>query len=311
GGSSWPAGAREAFERFVTNGGGVFILHSANNAFRDWPAYDRFIGLGWRSKDQGWALGVRPDGTLHRIPPGEGGGTSHGARTNRLIHRLGNHPIHEGLPREWMTPEIEVYTHARGPAEGLTVLSWTTDPETGTGWPIEWVVSAGKGRVYNSTFGHVWRDEPNPSNLRCAGFQTLMVRALQWLAKRPVTLPVPDDFPGREAPVLRPLPLPELPTGTLENRWRIEAPLLEPGPPGAFDETAVKDPSIVRADGRWHLFYTARGRGEYTTGYVSAAELGDLPRSERHELTTIRGKASRYGCAPQVFCFAPQGLWYL
>lgn len=311
GGSSWPAGARAAFERFVTDGGGVFILHSANNAFSDWPAYDRFIGLGWRSKDRGWALEVQPDGALRHIPPGEGAGTSHGARTDRVIHRVGDHPIHAGLPRRWMTPEIEVYTHARGPAENLTLLSWAADPATGTRWPIEWVVAAGQGRIYNSTFGHVWRNEPNPSNLRCAGFQTILVRALQWLAKRPVTLPVPEDFPGEDAPVLRALPLPGLPAETLENRWRIETPLLEPGPPGAFDETAVKDPSIVRYGGRWHVFYTARGRGEYTTGYVSAADLSDLPRVERHELTMIRGQTSRYGCAPQVFRFAPQGLWYL
>ena len=43
-------------------------------------------------------------------------------------------------------------------------------------------------------------------DMRCAGFQTVFVRALQWLAKRPVTFPLPSDFPTEASTVLRPLP---------------------------------------------------------------------------------------------------------
>lgn len=207
-GAPWPAPARTAFEAFVREGGGVFVLHGGNNAFADWAAYNQMIGLGWRKKEYGWALRVRADETLERIPPGQGAGTSHGARTDRVVHRLGEHPIHAGLPRCWQTPLIEVYTYARGPAENLTVLSWAEDPATRERWPLEWVVQYGQGRVYTSTFGHVWRDETDPVDMRCAGFQTLLVRALQWLAKRPVSFPVPADFPSERATVLRPLPVP-------------------------------------------------------------------------------------------------------
>ena len=203
-GPSWPAPAREAFERFVRGGGGVFIFHSGNNAFASWEAYNTIIGLGWRKKDYGWALRVRPDESIERIPPGEGAGTSHGARTDRVIHRLGDHPIHTGLPRRWKTPLIEVYTYARGPAQDLTVLSWAGDPGTQERWPMEWVVEYGRGRAYSSTFGHVWRGETDPVDMRCAGFQTILVRALQWLARHPVTYPMPPDFPGEDATVLRP-----------------------------------------------------------------------------------------------------------
>ncbi|MEI6514980.1 MAG: ThuA domain-containing protein [bacterium] len=206
GGPAWPPAAKAAFEQFVRKGGGVFIMHAANNAFPEWEAYNRLIGLGWRQKDYGSAIMVNPDGTLRRIPAGQGNDTSHGKRTDRVIHRLGDHPIHAGLPRRWMTPLIEVYTYARGPAENMTVLSWAQDPETKTGWPIEWVVEDGKGRCYNSTFGHVWRGETDPVDIRCAGFQTILVRALQWLARQPVTWPVPSDFPTESATVLRPLP---------------------------------------------------------------------------------------------------------
>ena len=175
-GPPWPARAQAAFEEFVREGGGAFILHSGNNAFADWPAYNRIIGLGWRPKDYGFALRVGADESIERIPPGEGAGTSHGARTDRVIHRLGDDPVHAGMPRAWKTPLIEVYTYARGPAENLTVLSWAEEPTTHERWPIEWTVQYGEGRVYNSTFGHVWADEADPVDMRCAGFQTVFVR---------------------------------------------------------------------------------------------------------------------------------------
>jgi hypothetical protein len=39
--------------------------------------------------------------------------------------------------------------------------------------------------------------------MRCAGVQTILVRALQWLAGREVTWPVPSDFPSSERPSVR------------------------------------------------------------------------------------------------------------
>jgi type 1 glutamine amidotransferase len=204
-GAPWPEQARRDFESFVAKGGGVFVFHSGNNAFPKWDAYNSLIGLGWRDQNSGTAIRIRPDETLERIPPGEGASTGHGARTDRAIHRLGEHPIHAGLPRVWRTPLIEVYTHARGPAENLEVLSWAEDPATGGRWPIEWAVSFGKGRVYTSTFGHVWKDEADPVDMRCAGFQTVLVRALHWLAKQDVLPAVPADFPTASSISLRPL----------------------------------------------------------------------------------------------------------
>ena len=97
---------------------------------------------------------------------------------------------------------------------------------------------------------------------------------------------------------------------TVENKWEISDPILSQGPEGSFDEVAVKDPSIVFFDGMWHVFYTARSKQEYTTGYVSARKLTGLQSAQRHELKMIRGK-SRYGCAPQVLYHEPQHKWYL
>ena len=181
GGPVWPRAVQLDFESFVHRGGGVYVWHAGNNAFAGWPAYNEMIGLGWRKKDFGWALAMGDDGKLVRIAAGDGEDTGHGA--------------HAGLPRDWMTPDIEIYHYARGPANNLTVLSYGFDPVTKMNWPLEWTVAFGQGRVYTSTFGHVWKGDSQPARMRCAGLQTVVVRALQWLAGRPVTWPVPPDFP--------------------------------------------------------------------------------------------------------------------
>ncbi|MBL0158383.1 MAG: hypothetical protein IPP47_14960 [Bryobacterales bacterium] len=87
--------------------------------------------------------------------------------------------------------------------------------------------------------------------------------------------------------------------------WSAGPVLLAPGPHGAFDETAVKDPSIVFHNNAWHLFYTARGRGQYTLGYVTAPTLEKLNAAPRRQIMPA------YAAAPQVFYFRPQKKWYL
>ncbi|MGA2854542.1 MAG: ThuA domain-containing protein [Verrucomicrobiota bacterium] len=214
-GPPWPETVKKDFENFVRNGGGVYIFHSAENAFVGWKEYERMVGLCWRNAGYGTAIRVNDDGSLVRIPPGEGGGTGHGTRGDVLITRLGDDPIHAGMPRRWLTPGLEVYYYARGPAENVNVLAYARDSKPGQGWlwPVEWTVSYGKGRVYVSTYGHVWKGDVQPASMRCAAVQTIVPRAVQWLAKRPVTVPAPPDFPGTNAVSIRPeiqLPPPAL-----------------------------------------------------------------------------------------------------
>ena len=200
----WPVPVEQAFEKFVRSGGGFYAYHEANNSFAEWPEYNEMIGLGWRKKDFGSAIVVRPDESLQLIPPGEGEGTSHGSRVDVTVHQLGEHPIHRGLPRAWMAADIEVYRYARGPATNLTVLAYAQEPKTQLQFPIEWTVQHGKGHVFVSTYGHVWADQADPKGMHCAAFQTIMVRALKWLAGRDPGDTAPADFPKADAISLRP-----------------------------------------------------------------------------------------------------------
>ena len=201
-GPQWPAEVKKAFEDYVSGGGGAFIYHGGNNAFVEWPAYNDIIGLGWRAADFGKAISLNKQGELKIHAPGDGEKTGHGARLNTVIFRRGEHPIHKGLPTEWMAAELEVYFFARGPVKNLEVISYGFDQKTEKFWPTEWTVQYGQGRVYSSTCGHMWKDQVDPPNLNDVAFQTIMPRVLQWLAKREVTYPVPANFPSADKPSL-------------------------------------------------------------------------------------------------------------
>jgi type 1 glutamine amidotransferase len=208
----WPEPVQKDFENFVRNGGGVYIFHGAENAFLGWTEYEKMVALLWRKADYGTSIRMDANGKMVRIPPGIGSDTNHGARGDVLVTRLGNDPIHAGMPRQWLSPYMEVYYYTRGPAKHVHVLADAHDSKPGQGllWPVEWTVSYGKGRIYVSTYGHIWPGDVQPVSMRCAAVQTLIPRAIQWLAHRPVTIPVPADFPTATAVSVRP-PFPSLP----------------------------------------------------------------------------------------------------
>lgn len=210
GGLRWPAEVEKSFEQFVANGGGFYAFHEANNAFADWAEYNKMIGLGWRNKDAGKAIVINADESLKLIPTAEGANTGHGKRLNVVVKRLADdHPIYSGLPDSWMAADLEVYRYARGPAENISVLTYAKDPKTQLQFPIEWSTNYGKGRVYVSTYGHIWRGDTEPEGFRCEAFLTILPRAIKWLAKEEISTKAPKSFPNDEAISLRKRLLPK------------------------------------------------------------------------------------------------------
>jgi hypothetical protein len=93
---------------------------------------------------------------------------------------------------------------------------------------------------------------------------------------------------------------------TGRHEWTSTAPLL--GPPGGSDWHSVKDPSVVRHDGHWHVFCTLRGsKRSHAIGYHRFREWADAAKADLHVLPNHDG----FFCAPQVFYFTPHRRWYL
>jgi len=201
-GPRWPKRIEEGFTQFVRDGGGVLAIHAANNCFADWPEYNEMIGLGWRGKNFGKVVTIDPE-SGRAIAGDSNQGTGHGSKHSfKVTVRAPAHPIMKGLPKVWLHAKDELYHRLRASTQNFTVLSSAfSDPEkggTGDHEPITHEQSFGKGRVIVTTMGHFWPGDLERNSLHCVGFQTIVSRAVEYLATGKVTQPVPENFPAAE-----------------------------------------------------------------------------------------------------------------
>jgi len=191
----WPREVELAFESYVTNGGGVVMVHAANNSFLNWPAYNEMIGLGWRDTNFGPSLIIDSKEAVVEIPQGQGRNPGHGKEHDFQVTVLDqHHPITEGMPKKWMHP-VEQLTHGQhGPARNIHILTYAWSKDVNENEPMDWVIPYGKGRVYTTMLGHLWRGGVD-TTMRCVGFQTMLIRGTEWAATGRVTYPLPKDFP--------------------------------------------------------------------------------------------------------------------
>lgn len=191
----WSAAVKQSFEHYVSGGGGVVVVHAADNAFPGWPAYNEMIGVGgWRNRaDQAGPTWFVKDGALVS-DPAAGRTASHGARTPFAVTvRAANHPIVRGLPRVWMHHGDELYATLRGPGRNMTVIATAfSDPaNNGSGHDVPTLMALqyGKGRVFHTTLGH------DVNALSSVDFVATFQRGTEWVATGAVTQKVPPAFP--------------------------------------------------------------------------------------------------------------------
>ncbi|WP_373650492.1 ThuA domain-containing protein [Schlesneria sp. DSM 10557] len=199
-GQSWPQPVQKSLEEFVAKGGGLVIVHAANNAFSDWPEYNKMIGLGWRGAEFGSRVTVGKDGKTLILPKGEGPGAGHGSQHDyTIVTRDRQHPVMLGIPAEWMHVKDELYHGQRGPAANMHILATAFSAGSTNGTeehePLIWWIPYGKGKVFTTLLGH------GDYSMKCVGFQTTFGRGAEWVATGKVTIPVPKNFPTATATV--------------------------------------------------------------------------------------------------------------
>jgi enterochelin esterase-like enzyme len=131
--------------------------------------------------------------------------------------------------------------------------------------------------------------------------------------------PVPNSLPGLLGKPLK---------------WKSTGVLVGPKNDPTHFLYSVKDPTVFRYKEKWHVYATAfmvsgpaaaalvnpdpnppatgagrDARGGWNMVYLSFANWEDAPNAELFYMDTVPGFGG-YKCAPEVFYFAPQKMWY-
>ena len=189
----------------MRKGGGLVVVHAADNSFGDWPAYNEMIGLGgWGGRNQkhGPYIYLSADGKLVRDTTAGNGGHHGSQHAFALVVRDSDHPITRGMPLEWLHARDELYDKLRGPGTNMDILATAfADPKhggSGRHEPMLMTIQYGKGRVFHTPMGH------GDYSQECVGFIVSLQRGAEWAATGKVTQPIPTDFPTAAKTSTRP-----------------------------------------------------------------------------------------------------------
>ncbi len=95
-------------------------------------------------------------------------------------------------------------------------------------------------------------------------------------------------------------------------RWVSTAPLIKPMSDESHHLVSIKDPTVVRYGGKWHIYATvANTAGQWNMVYLSFADWPEAGTARQIYLDAVNPGFRGYHCAPQLFYFRPQQKWYL
>jgi type 1 glutamine amidotransferase len=197
GAAPWPEETQAAFEDYVSGGGGLVIVHAADNSFGEWEEYNKMIGIGgWggRTEQHGPYVYLDDKGEVVRDKTAGSGGHHGSQHPFQIVVRDDSHPITKGMPREWLHSQDELYDKLRGPAENMQILAtaYASPDHGGSGRhePMLMTITYGKGRVFHTPMGHA------DYSMECVGFIVALQRGTEWAATGKVTkTDIPRDFP--------------------------------------------------------------------------------------------------------------------
>jgi type 1 glutamine amidotransferase len=170
----WSDDNKKAFADAIRGGKGLLVYHHASSAFiggDEWDKeFERVIAGGWRRKG------------------------NHGKRhVFTVIVRKADHPIMQGMPAEFTHTNDELYQNSVMLPGSVVLATAFSDAKidaknSGKHEPVVWVAEYGKGRVCENVLGH------DVEAMKGLGFQTLLIRGVEWCATGEVRSAVPAEL---------------------------------------------------------------------------------------------------------------------
>jgi hypothetical protein len=95
-------------------------------------------------------------------------------------------------------------------------------------------------------------------------------------------------------------------------KWKSTDVLIKPVSDENHTIVSVKDPTIVRYNGLWHIYATVYSTSAKTWSmvYLNFKDWADAPKAKMTYID-VNPKLRGYHCAPHVFYFTPHKKWYL
>ena len=148
------AAMKANLEKFVDEGGGLFVFHFSSGAFEDWPEYEKLSGRIWDPKKRG----------------------HDNYRRFTVLITDKAHPITKDIGN--FDIDDELYTCLRDSEVPIHVLAEAVSNVDNKTYPMAFTLEKGKGRIFHTTLGH------DDKSLSAEGFRNLIKRALVWCAKK-------------------------------------------------------------------------------------------------------------------------------
>jgi uncharacterized protein len=172
--SVWNDENKRAFAEAIEMGKGLVVFHHASSAFTgdgEWDKlFEKITAGGWRK--QGF----------------------HGKMHEFTVKSQKEHPITRGI-KSFHHGRDELYQNSLITEGSEVLVTAYSDPSkdeknTGKDEPMVWTNKHGKGRVCQNALGH------DVEAMQSAGFQTLLIRCVEWAATGETTYPAPQDLAG-------------------------------------------------------------------------------------------------------------------
>lgn len=94
--------------------------------------------------------------------------------------------------------------------------------------------------------------------------------------------------------------------------WASTGALISAIPDATHKLIAIKDPSIVFYDDRWHVYASSVDLGgNYSIVYLNFTDFAQAATAPQYYMSNNPNFGKDYHCAPQIFYFRPQNKWYL
>ncbi|MFM8934025.1 MAG: ThuA domain-containing protein [Gemmataceae bacterium] len=170
--SVWTDDNKKAFLDAVKAGKGLYVHHWSSAAFTADNAlnkeYEKALAGGWRKQG------------------------NHGKKHEFTVTARKEHPITAGVG-EFKHNIDELYQNSVMFPDSVVLATAYSDASidpknSGKHEPMVWTAAYGKGRVVENVLGH------DTTAMACPGFQTLLIRGVEWAATGDTKAPLADGF---------------------------------------------------------------------------------------------------------------------